>query len=391
MKEGIKERCRNMRSKNMMYEQQIEYLPEKIRNIKEFSQHLEKKLHPHKYAIVLHDKDKNSDGTLVAPHIHAMLCFKNARSIANIAKLIGDKPQYIEKWSNDANNGFAYLCHRTSSAAAKYQYEPSSIIANFDYSALIEEIEKKIAAKNKRVRIEILLDALYEGEITRDELERAIHGSQYGKYAPQIERIYAKRLRILAEEWRKKATAEQKTVRMIWIYGNAGVGKSSLAKEYARKTGEPYFVSGSSRDIFQRYEGQHTIILDELRPGVLPYHDFLRLTDPYGIENEVMAPARYADKAIACDLFIITTPYDPRSFYHAEFPAESVSVDKFAQLQRRITLVIHMTDDNIYRTMWDGRKYSDEPKSAQDNSYSAKHRPGQQTPIEDLYQEFIKQ
>ena len=108
---------------------------------------------------------------------------------------------------------------------------------------------------------------------------------------------------------------EGRRVQTIWIFGPAGTGNSSLAKQYAQSKGEPFFVSGSTRDVFQGYAGQHTIILDELRPSSIPYADLLRVTDPYAIEHEVMAPARCADKAIAADLIIVTTPYNPMEFY----------------------------------------------------------------------------
>ena len=45
-----------------------------------------------------------------------MLCFENARSLSRVAKVLGDKPQYIEKWDENANNGFAYLIHATAQA-----------------------------------------------------------------------------------------------------------------------------------------------------------------------------------------------------------------------------------------------------------------------------------
>ena len=84
----------------------------------------------------------------------------------------------------------------------------------------------------------------------------------------------------------------ERRVESVWIFGPAGTGKSTLAKLYAKRKGEPFFVSGSTRDIFQGYEGKHTVILDELRPSSIPYADLLRITDPYAMEHEVMAPSR---------------------------------------------------------------------------------------------------
>ena len=86
----------------------------------------------------------------------------------------------------------------------------------------------------------------------------------------------------------------ERRVESVWIFGPAGTGKSTLAKLYAKRKGEPFFVSGSTRDIFQGYEGKHTVILDELRPSSIPYADLLRITDPYAMEHEVMAPSRYS-------------------------------------------------------------------------------------------------
>ena len=46
----------------------------------------------------------------------------------------------------------------------------------------------------------------------------------------------------------------ERRVESVWIFGPAGTGKSTLAKLYAKRKGEPFFVSGSTRDIFQGYE-----------------------------------------------------------------------------------------------------------------------------------------
>ena len=135
--------------------------------------------------------------------------------------------------------------------------------ANFDYAALVqEEIPAEIArAKGERGgRVKDLLDGLMAGVYTKEEVEQQLSGSQYGRYRRQIEDIWAKRLQNLAAQWRKEKREQGGQVKTIWIYGTTGTGKTSLAKDYAKKVGQEYFVSGSSRDPFQGYAGEHTVI-----------------------------------------------------------------------------------------------------------------------------------
>lgn len=154
----------------------------------------------------------------------------------------------------------------------------------------------------------------------------------------------AKRLQNIAEERMKQRKAAGQQVEVIWIYGEAGTGKTRLAKEQTAKRNTPYYITGSSRDPFQRYNGEDVIIYDEARPPDIRFSDLLKLLDPYG--EDVSAPSRYYDKAICAAVYFITSPYSPLEFYK-EIMGEDWETQKdgFDQLLRRLSLVLHVTKE----------------------------------------------
>ena len=354
--------------RNMMYEQQLKYMP--FKNTEELKDIIETKVKPERYAFIIHDKDED-----VEPHIHVMFQFENLRHITAIAKLLGDKEQFIQKWDGRSENGFAYLVHRTKGSTTKHQYSLSEVTANFNIADMINENTKKIEKKSS-YSIDMKLDLLKCGFITRKQLISELSGSQYARYKRKINDVDQLRLEIAAEKWRAEKKANGETVKVIWIYGMTETGKSSLAKALAEALNQPYYFSGSSRDLFQDYNGEHTIILDELRPDSIPYQDFLRIIDPHGMtETHTAAPSRYYDKALAADIIIITSPLEPIAFYQQMF-SNTIQrrYDPYDQFERRITMTIMCTEDLICEVNLHCIDNSNYVINSKSNPYSKKQR-----------------
>lgn len=338
-----------IKAKNMMYTQQVQYMH--FSDIDELEKQIKKNIKPKRYALILHDKDTNEQGLKVNEHVHVVLEFENARSLNNIAGLLKDNPQYIEKWDSKVKNAYSYLIHATDTAQDQWQYDVDEVRANFDYAELIKTMRSSRKKKKslRQQKIDALLDMLYDGSITKHEIERSLSGSEYASVRSKIEAVYVKRLELEAEKWREDMKAKNEPIRVIWIYGPAGIGKTQLARMIAEQYGE-YFFSGSSRDPFQNYAGQHTIILDEFRGKTLGYDDLLRITDPYVMYNSSNAPSRYFDKTLAVSNIIITSPYNPFLYYTELVDKGKVNkdIDSFMQLERRLTSVLYLFHKYIF-------------------------------------------
>ena len=383
------------KSTNMMYVQQLAHLP--AQDLDTLKGIVEQKVQPKRYAMILHNQETDKEGNPRPPDIHVMMTFDNARHLDAVAKILGDKPQYLEAWDSNHENGYAYLVHATKKAReeGKHQYDPSEVIANFDYPSFLVQVQTKAAntAQPKDLSAKNLLDALYAGVLPKEEVERRMTGSQLAYYKRQIDTVWQKVLENQAAEWRKEMIAQGRQVTVIWLYGTSGTGKTRFAKAIAKKTEQPYYVSGSSRDIFQSYAGEHTIILDELRPCVMAYQDLLRILDPYGLSSNVMAPARYSDKPLVADLIIVTSPFSPYAFWTKQFGGPEgqalAQTDGFDQLNRRIGLTMEMQKATINLMVYDDASRNYTMWRSRSNPYSQQATPTTQNSAVELFGKLL--
>lgn len=363
-KEKTEKKCRNL-----MYEQQIRHLPDGIETLQDMYALIADRLSPSMVAGILHDKDYKEDGvTLVEPHIHIMMRFDNARSHVAVAKAIGDKPQQMTIWRGDYKNGFSYLIHATDGARALHQYDANEVISNFDYISFITDIGRKIEKNEsirKNKRIELMLNLVATGELAlRDAIEE-LTGAEYAKSSIQLKKAHEKFLIRSADELRNEMIKYSKAIEAYWIYGSTGTGKSRLAKFISEKE-DQFYITTTQKDPFEFYQGEPIIVLDELRPEAIPYSELLAILDPFSF-GFVRASSRYSNKELACRMFIITTPFEPTSFYSAYNLKAS---DSGEQLYRRLTTVLKMSMDKIYKMEYDRNIGMYLPVSEKENVYS---------------------
>lgn len=324
------------------YVQRLDYLPFPM-------EELQKRLNERpikRWAYLVHDKDVYEDGTPKAPHLHVEMELNSSQKAETVCTWFDDKPERIEK-GHSKNKKFmfenmcGYLVHETETSVAdeKYQYPREEVTANFDFNSLLNDAQEgiKIAKEGrKRHPLADVLEMICNNEIPKIKVGDYISNLDRIKYRNDIKTAYDIRDEKLARE-------VDRDMDILYFYGETGVGKSTVAKYFARQMKYDIFVCGSGNDPFQGYMGQECIIYNDIRGEEWSYSDMLRMLDPY---NNSLIKSRYSNKLLNdCKLMILTAPYDVPTLYKnlnkgTDDPAE--------QLYRRIRSVVYLTKEMMY-------------------------------------------
>lgn len=303
-----------------------------------------------KYAMIIHNKDVDDLGLPEATHVHVVVVFKSDTIYKTAASMLGIPDQCVEKIKSkrlygdrkvaDVGGALLYLTHRN--APDKYQYDDSDVIASdgWDWKKQRDQSAKNSLADS----LGKILELIKEGIVTESNITQLVGMDVYVEHAQKIE---------LAFKYQEKSRLMKHNRSMIVIYiqGDKGSGKTTLAKDFCERKDLSYHITGGGNDPFQGYAKQDAIIIDDARPGMFEPEEWLKILDNNTVS---LARSRYHNKMLNAKFIILTSTHNLMNFFSC-FPDEDPK-----QLYRRIKLwmIVSKHFIDIYEYKADEGHYS---------------------------------
>ena len=273
------------------------------------------------WAYILHDKDINPDGTPKKAHYHIYLNFGTSQDIELVCSWFQLPINQAEKIKGRKKDILKYLIHKN--APTKFQYD-------------INDIKTNITDINLDDPIDIIGDFEHFSYA-----QMLLHLNSITDTTQRV-RDYKRLKHLWSLQCEIKATGGNRDMRVLFITGETGTGKSTIAKQFCAISKKDYVISSSSNDPLQDYKGQNVLILDDLRDSTLPFQDLIKILDNHTSSS---MRSRYNNKVFNGDMIIITSSVPLDKWYNSldsKVPFESLK-----QLYRRISEYIVLTKDTI--------------------------------------------
>ena len=270
------------------------------------------------WAYINHDKDDTR------PHWHIYVNFGNAGVKHDVvARWFRVDENFVEKIKGRKSDVLLYLIHGNESQKNKHQYDPTEVVANFDWK--MEVANSKILGNFETYSYAQML--AYVDTLPIDEKVTAFN-----------------KLKKLWEIHCQTALMKpDRNVEVVFIQGRGGVGKTYYAKKLLTEMNLDFCISSASNDPFQDYLGQKGIILDDLRDTSFELEDLLKMLDN---NTNSSVRSRFNNKVFNGDVIVITTPVPLRYWYSSKRHVYG-GYDGLDQLYRRIGLYVEILPDVI--------------------------------------------
>lgn len=255
---------------------------------------------------IRHDKDKirQDDGSIVPkkPHYHFAVRYDNPTvlsTLANICLLDPGEWNLVQK-SKNWRSSLRYMLHLDSRDKHLYPIEELQVIKGTK-----DDYFNTAIGKSQVVTTDADLFPWF------GNFDEVPYKSQYRQIYDNIDdtrrrNILLKELQVSWNNYltKRKFEMESKNVKVIFIEGAPGSGKSTFAKQLAIDNKKTYVVSSSSNDVLQDYTCEDFLILDDLRDDVFTFADLLKLLDNFVIST---VKSRYQNKLFLGDTIVITS------------------------------------------------------------------------------------
>ena len=290
------------------------------------------------YAAIIHDKDINENGEPVQPHVHIVIQLAYACNYSGVAaglkmpvqtinKIHGTK-LYGGKKVSDIGKALLYLTHKN--APEKYQYSDELVVASPDWDWKSTRTKSEELARTENLGI--IIEGIMNRTIIPANMTQHVSEEAFNKHKNAINNA-------LEYVEMQKAGEHHRNMQCIYIYGDKGCGKTTLAKQFCENLGLSYFISGGSNDPFEGYAGQEVVILDDARPDAFAPEEWLKILDN---NTNSLIKSRYHNKSINCKYIILTSTVSLIHFFDI-YPNEDEH-----QLFRRIKTYLYVKKDFIY-------------------------------------------
>lgn len=321
---------------------QLEYIS--VSEIEQAISELAKQDNITEIAYSIHDRDILDDGTPKPVHFHCMVRTQKVTTSKNIAKYFKHNGKSIsDNYVQRSKFGsyckmVQYLTHKNDLTKAQYDYETEVFKVKGDIDTYYKtdlDIITKPRYPYYAVDWTFVNKSYSQQYLEIDAMD--FGNSQVGqtnkiKCFNQLEKLYNAHIKGI------QLKGVDREMNVIYITGESGTGKTTIAKFLAKALGYDICVSSSGNDPMQDYVGQKCLILDEFRQSDWQLSDLLKLLDNHTTST---IKSRYNNKYMNdCKLIILTSVFPITDTSYQKYNNEPLK-----QLYRRINSYVVVSED----------------------------------------------